>query len=56
MIFGVGTRNSFAVLPFALALPPGREAAVTVVVLQPLVELLGVLVYLRLVPRWRWRR
>lgn len=53
LIFSVGTRNSFVVLPFALALPPGWETAVTVVVLQPLVELLGVLVYLRLVPRWR---
>lgn len=52
LVFSVGTRNSFAVLPFALALPEGWELAVTVVVLQPLVELLGVLVYLRLLPRW----
>lgn len=51
LIFSVGTRNSFVVLPFALALPAGWEAAVTVVVLQPLVELLGILVYLRVVPR-----
>jgi ACR3 family arsenite transporter len=55
LIFSVGTRNSFVVLPFALALPAGWELAVTVVVLQPLVELLGVLAYLRLVPRWRSR-
>ena len=53
LIFSVGTRNSFVVLPFALALPPGWELAVTVVAIQPLVELLGILVYLRLVPRWR---
>lgn len=53
LIFSVGTRNSFIVLPFVLALPAGWELAVTVVVLQPLVELLGVLVYLHLVPRWR---
>lgn len=57
LIFSLGTRNSFVVLPFALALPPGWEAAVAVVVLQPLVELLGMLVYLRIVPRWKmvWR-
>ena len=53
LIFSVGTRNSFVVLPFALALPLGWELAVTIVVLQPLVELVGVLVYLRLVPRWK---
>lgn len=52
LIFSVGTRNSFVVLPFALALPEGWEAAVTVVVIQPLVELLGMLVFLRLSPRW----
>lgn len=53
VVFSVGTRNSFVVLPFALALPPGWELAVTVVAIQPLVELLGMLAYLRLVPRWR---
>lgn len=52
LVFSVGTRNSFVVLPFALALPPGWEPAVTVIVLQPLVELLGMLVYLRLALRW----
>lgn len=51
LIFSAGTRNSFVVLPFALALPTGWEATVAVVVLQPLIELLGVLVYLRIVPR-----
>lgn len=53
LIFSAGTRNSFVVLPFALALPAGWELAVTVIVLQPLVELLGMLLYLRLIPRWR---
>ncbi len=53
LIFSVGTRNSFVVLPFALALPVGWEPAVTIVALQPLVELLGMLVYLRLVPEWK---
>jgi ACR3 family arsenite efflux pump ArsB len=51
LVFSAGTRNSFVVLPFALALPSGWEAAVAVVVLQSLVELLGMLVYLRWVPR-----
>ncbi len=48
LMFSVGTRNSFVVLPFALALPSGWELAVTIVVLQPLVELFGMLVLLRL--------
>lgn len=51
LVFSAGTRNSFVVLPFALALPSGWEAAVTVVVVQSLVELLGMLAYLRWVPR-----
>lgn len=50
LVFSAGTRNSFVVLPFALALPSGWEE-VAVVVLQSLVELLGMLVYLRWVPR-----
>ncbi|MFN3484243.1 MAG: arsenic resistance protein, partial [Planctomycetota bacterium] len=52
LIFSTGTRNSFVVLPLVLALPAGWESAVTVVVLQPLVELVGMLAYLRWVPRW----
>jgi ACR3 family arsenite efflux pump ArsB len=51
LAFSLGTRNAFVVLPFALALPPGLEAAALVIVLQSLVELLGMLVFLRLVPR-----
>jgi arsenite transporter len=51
LVFSAGTRNSFVVLPFALALPSGWEPAVAVVVLQSLVELLGMVVYLRWVPR-----
>lgn len=53
LIFSTGTRNSFVVLPFALALPSGWEATVAVVVLQPLIELLGIMMYLRVVPKWR---
>jgi ACR3 family arsenite efflux pump ArsB len=51
LAFSLGTRNSFVVLPFALALPAGLETAALVIVLQSLVELLGMLVFLRLVPR-----
>lgn len=51
LIFSAGTRNSFVILPLVLALPAGWESAVTVVVLQPLVELIGMLGYLRWVPR-----
>lgn len=51
LIFSVSTRNSFVVLPFAVALPPGWELAVTAITIQPLVELLGMVVFLRLVPR-----
>ncbi|GHE19909.1 bile acid:sodium symporter [Halomonas urumqiensis] len=53
LAFSFGSRNSFVVLPIALALPAGLEAAVMVVVCQSLVELFGMLAFLRLVPgRW----
>lgn len=51
LAFSFGSRNSFVVLPLALALPAGLEAAVVVVVFQSLVELFGMLVFLWLVPR-----
>lgn len=51
LAFSLGTRNSFVVLPFALTLPAGWEAAAVVIVLQSLVELFGMLVYLVWVPR-----
>lgn len=50
LLFSFATRNSFVVLPLALALPAGWEAAAVVVVFQSLVELLGVLALLWLVP------
>jgi arsenite transporter len=50
LVFSMGTRNSFVVLPIALGLPAGFEIAVVVVVLQSLVELFGMVVYLRVVP------
>ena len=51
LTFSLGTRNSFVVLPLALALPPSWQAASIVIVLQSLVELFGMLAFLRLVPR-----
>ena len=50
LAFSLGTRNSFLVLPFALALPSGWELAAAVIVMQSLVELGGMLVYLRWIP------
>lgn len=51
LLFSMGTRNSFVVLPFALALPAHEQLAAIVIVLQSLVELLGMLILLWLVPR-----
>lgn len=50
LAFAFGTRNSFVVLPFALALPAGWEAAAMVIVLQSLVELLAMIGYVWFVP------
>ncbi len=52
LAFSLGTRNSFVVLPFALALPHPWEPAVVVIVFQSLVELFGMVVYLWWVPTW----
>lgn len=51
LVFSFGTRNSFVMLPIALALPSGWQAAVVVVVFQSLVELFGMVAYLRWVPK-----
>ncbi len=51
LAFSLGTRNSFVVLPFALALPASWSIVVTIVVLQPLVELTGMIVYLWWIPQ-----
>lgn len=51
LAFSLGTRNSFVVLPFALSLPPGWELAAVVIVVQSLVELLGMVLFLWWVPR-----
>ena len=55
LAFCFGTRNSFIVLPFALSLPPGWEVTAIVVVMQSLVELLGMIFYLWFVPRVLFR-
>ncbi len=55
LAFSLGTRNSFVVLPLALALPAGWEAAAVVIVAQSLVELFGMVLYVWLVPRYLFR-
>jgi ACR3 family arsenite efflux pump ArsB len=55
LAFSFGTRNSFVVLPFALALPRGWEAAAVVIVVQSLVELFGMVFCLWWVPRRLFR-
>ncbi|MDP1558892.1 MAG: arsenic resistance protein [Nitrosomonas sp.] len=50
LAFSLGTRNSFVVLPFALALPVGWETTVVVIVFQSLVELFGMVFYLWWLP------
>lgn len=50
LAFSLGTRNSFVVLPFALALPAGWETSVVVIVSQSLVELFGMVLYVWWVP------
>lgn len=55
VIFSTGTRNSFVVLPLALALPAEWQLAVAVIVIQAFVEMLGMLVFIRLVPGWLLR-
>ncbi len=51
LAFSLGTRNSFIVLPFALSLPEGWEIVPMVIVIQSLVELLGMIFYVWFVPR-----
>lgn len=51
IVFSGATRNSLVVLPLALALPDALSVAAVVVVAQTLVEVLGMVLYVRLVPR-----
>jgi ACR3 family arsenite efflux pump ArsB len=55
LAFSLGTRNSFVVLPFALALPAGWETTVVVIVFQSLVELFGMVFYLWWLPQHLFR-
>ncbi|MEV0394384.1 arsenic resistance protein [Polymorphospora rubra] len=51
VVFSGATRNSLVVLPLALALPDRFAVAAVVVVTQTLVEVVGMVVYVRAVPR-----
>ncbi len=51
VVFTGATRNSLVVLPLALALPDRFAIAAAVVVTQTLVEVVGMIVYVRAVPR-----
>ncbi|MEU4096172.1 bile acid:sodium symporter [Streptomyces sp. NPDC026673] len=51
IVFTGATRNSLVVLPLALALPDDLAVAAVVVVTQTLVEVIGMVVYVRAVPR-----
>ncbi|GGS35888.1 arsenic resistance protein [Actinokineospora fastidiosa] len=51
VVFSGATRNSLVVLPLALALPDRLALAAGVVVTQTLVEVIGMLAYVRAVPR-----
>ena len=51
LVFSGTTRNSLVVLPLALALPESMSLAPVVVVTQTLVELVGMVVLVRVVPR-----
>ncbi len=56
LIFSAGTRNSLVVLPLALALPDAWVLTPAVIVTQTLVELVGELIYIRLVPSLIFRK
>ena len=51
LVFSGATRNSLVVLPLALALPPALALAPLAVVTQTLVELVGMVILVRVLPR-----
>ncbi|THU03722.1 arsenic resistance protein [Lampropedia puyangensis] len=53
LVMSLGTRNSFVMLPIALALGQGMELAASVIVLQSVVELLAIMVLLAVLQRIR---
>ncbi|WP_308284392.1 hypothetical protein [Pseudonocardia oceani] len=50
LIFSGATRNSLVVLPLELALPEAYAITPVIVVTQTLVELIGMVIYVRAVP------
>lgn len=50
LAFSFGSRNSFVVLPLALALPAPFELTALVIVLQSLIELFGMALFVWLIP------
>lgn len=50
LAFSFGTRNSFVVLPIALALPEQYQSAIVVIAFQPLIELIGMLIHIKIIP------
>ncbi|MEK4385591.1 arsenic resistance protein [Solibacillus sp. FSL W7-1464] len=53
LIFSGSTRNSLVVLPFALAMPEEiRSLVVAVIVTQTIVEIIGELIYIRIIPQF----
>lgn len=50
VVFTGATRNSLVVLPLALALPDSLAIAATIVVAQTLVEMVGMVIYVRAIP------
>tara|TARA_R100001015_G_C4607416_1_gene162514 strand:- start:571 stop:1038 length:468 start_codon:yes stop_codon:yes gene_type:complete len=55
LAFSLATRNSFLVLPVALSLPVGWEAAAIVIVAQSLVELFGMAFFVWWIPNRLFR-
>ncbi|BBY96370.1 arsenic resistance protein (plasmid) [Mycobacterium gallinarum] len=55
IVFTGATRNSLVVLPLALALPDNLALAAVVIVAQTLVEVIGMVIYVRTIPRLPWR-
>ena len=51
IVFTGATRNSLVVLPLALALPDRLAIAAVVVVTQTLVEVIGMVIYVKAIPR-----
>lgn len=51
VVFSGATRNSLVVLPLALALPEALGLVALVVITQTLVELIGMVIYIKALPR-----